>query len=85
MPLALNNNRGSVYSERMKIEVPERECLTDIYRCINHRANNPSNSTSGLTWYYLLIRHYFNAYFSRAPGQMLQKEAKATNLPVMTP
>ena len=24
MPLALNNNRGSVYSGRMKIEVPER-------------------------------------------------------------
>ena len=23
MPLALNNNRGSVYSGRMKIEVPE--------------------------------------------------------------
>ena len=28
MPLALNNNRGSVYSRRMKIEVPERWCLT---------------------------------------------------------
>ena len=28
MPLSLNNNRGSVYSERMKIEVPERWCLT---------------------------------------------------------
>ena len=24
MPLALNNNRGSVYSGQMKIEVPER-------------------------------------------------------------
>ena len=28
MPLALNNNRGSVYSGRMKIEVPERLCLS---------------------------------------------------------
>ena len=34
MPLALNNNRGSVYSRRMKIEVPERWCLTDRVRCI---------------------------------------------------
>ena len=30
MPLFLNNNRGSVYSGRMKIEVPERQCLTDL-------------------------------------------------------
>ena len=30
MPLALNNNRGSVYSGRMKIEVPERKCLTEL-------------------------------------------------------
>ena len=30
MPLALNNNRGSVYSGRMKIEVIERKCLTVI-------------------------------------------------------
>ncbi len=29
MPLALNNNRGSVYSGRMKIEVPKRKCLTE--------------------------------------------------------
>ena len=29
MPLALNNNRGSVYSGQMKIEVPERQCLTE--------------------------------------------------------
>ena len=27
MPLALNNNRGSVYSGRMKIEVPESSAL----------------------------------------------------------
>ena len=31
MPLALNNNRGSVYSGRMKIQVPERKCLTVRY------------------------------------------------------
>ena len=30
MPLAVNNNRGSVYRGRMKIEVPKRECLTDF-------------------------------------------------------
>ena len=28
MPLSLNNNRGSVYSAQMKIEVSERYCLT---------------------------------------------------------
>ena len=28
MLLVLNSNRGSVYSERMKIEVPERYSLT---------------------------------------------------------
>ena len=28
MLLSLNNNRGSVYSLRMKIKVPERKCLT---------------------------------------------------------
>ena len=27
MPLSLNNNRGSVYSGRMKIEVPEGSVL----------------------------------------------------------
>ena len=33
MPLSLNNNRGSVYSGRMKIEVLERECLTAKFTC----------------------------------------------------
>ena len=28
MLLALNNNRGSFYSGRMKIQVPKRKCLT---------------------------------------------------------
>ena len=33
MLLALNNNRGStVYSGRLKIEVPERKCLTEEKR-----------------------------------------------------
>ena len=29
MPLSLNNNRGSVSSGRMKIEVPGRQCLIE--------------------------------------------------------
>ena len=36
MPLALNNNGGSVYSGRMKIEVPERQCLTAAFERISH-------------------------------------------------
>ena len=35
MPQALNNNRGSVYSGQMKIEVPERKCLTGV-KCYNY-------------------------------------------------
>ena len=30
MPFSLKNNRGSVYFGRMKIEVPERWCLTAL-------------------------------------------------------
>ena len=33
MPLALKNNRGSVYSGRMKVQVPERYCLTGPESC----------------------------------------------------
>ena len=36
MPLVLNNNRGSVYSGRMKIEVLERYCLTGQKPWIKH-------------------------------------------------
>ena len=46
MSLALNNNRGSVYSGRMKIEVPERSCL------------NAGNRYPSSTFYLLNKRNY---------------------------
>ena len=50
MPLALNNNRGSVYSGRMKIEVLERLCLTVIFSCkiffVDNLLNNSFNYTA---------------------------------------